>query len=91
MLSYIIGLVQAFEHKHGVRPQMICLNPRHLHQLLVEFPDIDQEKFFHKLGVRILVLPENDLPHPIVEWMPSGRSGEEARPARDRYARHRVA
>ncbi|WP_372521753.1 hypothetical protein [Sulfuricaulis sp.] len=91
MLSYIMGLVQAFEYRHGFRPQMVCLNPRHLHQLLVEFPDIDHEKFFGKFGVRILVLPENDLPHPCVEWLPSSRPRVEARPAIDRSALHRAA
>jgi hypothetical protein len=91
MLSYIVGLVQAFEYKHGVRPQMVCLNSRHLHQLLVEYPDINHEKFFSKLGIRILVLPENDLPHPRVEWLPSSRPRVEARPAIDRSTVHRAA
>jgi len=91
MLSYIMGLVQAFEYKHGVRPQMVCLNPRHLRQLLVEYPDIDREKFFNGLGVRILVLPENDLPHPRVERLPSGRPRVEARPVIDRSTVHRAA
>ena len=91
MLSYIVGLVQAFEYKHGVRPQMVCLNPRHLHQLLAEFPDIDHEKFFGKFGIRLLVLPEDDLPHPRVEWLPSSRPRVEARPTIDRSTVHRAA
>ena len=91
MLSYIVGLVQAFEYKHGVRPQMVCLNPRHLHQLLAEFPDIDYEKFFGKFGIRLLVLPEDDLPHPRVEWLPSSRPRVEARPAINRSTVHRAA
>ena len=91
MLSYIVGLVQAFEYKHGVRPQIVCLNPRHLDQLLVEYPDIDREKFFSGLGVRILVLPENDLPHPCVEWLPPIRPMGKARPAIDRSTVHRAA
>lgn len=91
MLSYIMGLVQAFEYKHGVRPQMVCLNPRHLRQLLVEYPDIDREKFFNGLGVRILVLPENDLPHPRVEWLPPIRPMGESRPAIDRSTLHQAA
>jgi len=91
MLSYIMGLVQAFEYRHGFRPQMVCLNPRHLRQLLVEYPDIDHEKFFSKFGVRILVLPENDLPHPRVVWLPPIRPMGEARPAIDRFALHQAA
>lgn len=91
MLSYIMGLVQAFEHRHGVRPRMVCLNPRHLHQLLVEYPDIDHEKFCSRLGFRILVLPENDLPHPRVEWLPPNRSAGETRPAMDRSSLHQAA
>jgi hypothetical protein len=91
MLSYIMGLVQAFEYRHGVRPQVVCLNPRHLRQLLVEYPDIDREKFFSGLGVRILVLPENDLPHPRVEWLPPSRPKGESRPAIDRSTLHQAA
>jgi hypothetical protein len=91
MLSYIMGLVQAFEYKHGVRPQMVCLNPRHLRQLLVEYPDIDREIFFNGLGVRILVLPENDLPHPRVEWLPPIMPKGESRPAIDRSTLHQAA
>ena len=91
MLSYIMGLVQAFEYKHGVRPQMVCLNSRHLHQLLVEYPDIDREKFFNGLGVRILVPPENDLPHPRVEWLPPIRPMRESRPAIDGSTLHQAA
>ena len=91
MLSYIMGLVQAFEHRHGVRPQLACLNPRHLRQLQEEYPDIDHEIFFHKLGIRILVLPENDLPHPCVEWIPTGRSRAGTRPVTAESALHRVA
>ncbi len=91
MLSYIMGLVQAFEYRHGVRPQVVCLNPRHLRQLLVEYPDIDREKFFSGLGVRILVLPENDLPHPRVEWLPPIRPKGESRPAIDGSTLHQAA
>ena len=90
MLSYIMGLVQAYEYRHGVRPQMVCLNPRHLRQLLVEYPDIDHEKFITQLGVRILVLPENELPHPRVVWLPPIRTIGEGRPAIDRFALHQA-
>lgn len=91
MLSYIMGLVQTFEYRHGVRPQVVCLNPRHLRQLLVEYPDIDREKFFSGLGVRILVLPENDLPHPRVEWLPPIRPKGESRPAIGGSTLHQAA
>jgi hypothetical protein len=91
MLSYIMGLVQAFEYRHGVRPQMVCLNPRHLRRLLVEYPDIDHEKFFGNLGVRILVLPENDLPHPRVVWLPPSRPMGEARTVIDKLSLHQAA
>lgn len=91
MLSYVMGLVQAFEHRHGFRPQMVCLNPRHLRQLLAEYPDVDPEKFFSQLGVRILVLPENDLPHPCVVWLPPSRPAGGRRPAIDRFALHQAA
>lgn len=70
MLSYLMGLAQAFERRHGFKPQMVCLNPRHLRQLLAEYPEVDQRKFLGKLGFRILLLQEYDLPHPRVAWLP---------------------
>ena len=91
MLSYIMGLVQAFEYRHGFRPQMVCLNPRHLRQLLVEYPNVDPEKFFSQLGFRILLVQEHDLPHPRVVWLPPIRPTGEARPAIDRFALHQAA
>ena len=91
MLGYIMGLVQAFEHRHGFRPQMVSLNPRHLRQLLVEYPHVDPEKFFSNLGIRILVLMENELPHPHVVWLPPNRPLREARRAIETFTLRQVA
>lgn len=70
MLSSLMGLVQAFERTHGFRPHLVCLNLRHLRQLLAEYPEVDQEKLLANLGFRILLLHEYDLPHPRVAWLP---------------------
>lgn len=70
MLSYILRIMQEFEREHGRRPQVICLNPRHMRELLHECPDLFNEKRPIPLGFRVVVLSEKELPHPKAMWLP---------------------
>lgn len=70
MLSYILGLIQAFERDHGFRPQLVYLNPQHLQALLAECPDLALDEFLSKIGFRIALRSDNELPHPKIAWLP---------------------
>lgn len=71
MLSYILGLIHAFEARHGQRPQLVYLNQHHLRQLLVECPWLNNTDDRPALGFRIVLISERELPQPRVVWMPS--------------------
>ncbi len=71
MLSYLFGLIQAFERAHGRLPLLVCLNTRHLQQLLNECPHLASGNHPMPLGFRISVLPEDALPHPKVMLLPT--------------------
>lgn len=82
MLSYILRIMQEFERMHGRHPQVIYLNPRHMRHLTIECPDLFSERRPVPLGFRIIVLPEEELPHPKAAWLPPRP------PAARRQARH---
>ncbi|MDH5631651.1 MAG: hypothetical protein OEZ10_01505 [Gammaproteobacteria bacterium] len=71
MLSYILGLINAFEARHGQRPQLVYLNQHHLKQLLVECPWLNTTDDRPALGFRIVLISERELTQPRVVWMPS--------------------
>lgn len=83
MLSYILRIMQEFERMHGRHPQVIYLNPRHMHHLMHECPDLFSERRPVPLGFRIVVLPEKELSHPKAAWLPPRI------PATRRTARHK--
>ena len=88
MLSYILKIMQEFERAHGRRPHTICLNPRHMRQLMHECPDIFSERRPVPLGFRVVVLPEDELPHPKALWLPP-RSSETRATQREGRKAHR--
>jgi hypothetical protein len=71
MLSYLLGIIQEFERNHGRRPQLVCLNPRHLQALQEECPGLFDGETPNPLGFHITVLAEAELPHPKAVWMPT--------------------
>lgn len=87
MLNYILRILQEFEREQGRRPQVICLNPRHLRELLHECPDLFNRKRPVPLGFRVVVLSEKELPHPRAVWLPP-RTAKKRPPARRRGAAH---
>lgn len=67
MLSFIYRLVRDFEKEHGLRPNLLYLNPAHLHTL---HEQIDSRGPFDDLsrllGMEIIVTQE--AVHPHVAW-----------------------
>jgi hypothetical protein len=70
MLSYIMRIMQEFEREQGRRPQVICLNSRHMRELMHECPDLFNDRRPVPLGFRVIVLSEETLPHPKAVWLP---------------------
>lgn len=69
MFSRLLGVIQDFERKHGHRPQVICLNPRHMQLFMQQCPDLFEPETAMPLGFRILILPESELPNPKALWL----------------------
>lgn len=82
MLSYILRIMQEFERTYGRHPQVICLNPRHMRQLLDECPNFFSVDRPIPLGFRVKVMPESTLPHPKALWVPPRAPAARRRPAR---------
>ena len=74
MLSYLLGLIQDFERIHGRVPVLVSLNDRHMKYLLRECPDLVRGDEPFPFGFRISVVPEDELPHPVVSVLPVMRS-----------------
>ncbi|MBE9516813.1 MAG: hypothetical protein IME93_07520 [Proteobacteria bacterium] len=70
MLAFIISMMQSYEKSHGVRPQLVYLNQKHLIQLLEECPWLQGMEDRPALGFRIVLISEKELPHPRVIWIP---------------------
>jgi hypothetical protein len=70
MLSQILGIIQEFERSHGRRPQLVCLNERHVEELRTEYPGLFDEDTVMRWGFRIMVVTESELPHPKAVWLP---------------------
>ena len=76
MLSYILGLIQAFERIHGQMTLQVYLNTRHMQQLLDECPGLVNSSESASLGFHIGILSEDALPHPMVSVLPQGTPGK---------------
>ena len=88
MLSYILRVMQEYERAHGRHPQVVYLNPRHMRQLMHECPDLFDENRSIPLGFRVVVLPEEELPHPKAVWLPPrARGARRERKPKKRAAR----
>lgn len=73
MFEYLLKIIQDFERTRGCRPHVICLNPGHMQLFMEECPDLFDPETAMPLGFRILILPESELPHPKVMWLPKRR------------------
>jgi hypothetical protein len=79
MLNYILKMIDEFQRTRGRRPQLVCLNPRHMQQFMAECPDLFDPKTAIALGFRIMILPEAVLPQPKAVWLRRRRSKTQLR------------
>jgi hypothetical protein len=94
MLNHILRIIDEFQRTHGRRPQLVCLNARHMQQFMEECPDLFDPKTAISLGFRIMVLPESELPHPKAVLLPRrprkpARTPSEAGPELISWERHK--
>ena len=67
MLSFIYNLANNFESSHGIRPNLLYLNPAHLQHLEEGFSkDYDLFAIMNMLGMEFII--DNDVLHPRVAW-----------------------
>ena len=64
MLSYIINIYQNYRRVHGQNPNTIYLDKKHYAALCEDVPMLNDESYELDLGFKILILPEESLPHP---------------------------
>ena len=84
MLSEILSVIREFEEGHGIRPTAVCLNTRHMLELMDEWADLFDGSQPLALGVRFVVVAERDAPCPKALAAPaSTRSRAAAAPDAD--------
>lgn len=67
MLSLIYQLSSEFEQRHGVRPNLIYLNPLHHTQFCNDYPDpAVRSRVMEHLGMEVVI--DRDVIHPHVAW-----------------------
>jgi hypothetical protein len=67
MLSFIYNLANNFESSHGMRPNLLYINPSHLQHLQAGFAaDYDLFRIMSMLEMEFII--DNDIVHPRVAW-----------------------
>jgi hypothetical protein len=73
MLSFIIRIASAFEHSHGIRPNLLYLNPAHLERMHQDFPEShDFDTIVRMLQMEMII--DRDIIHPQVAWVSAART-----------------
>lgn len=73
MLDHILQQAQAFERRHGRRPNVLYLSHEHLARLREAVPGLFRGDPEQQIGLRVAVLPDHMLVHPEVAWLPPRR------------------
>lgn len=74
MLSFVYRLAREFEKEHGIRPNLLYLNPSHLQFLREQLNDEQQlDNIVKLLGMEIMVTNEAIHPHVVWTHLPSQR------------------
>jgi len=71
MLSHILRQVQAYERRHGIRPNVVYINPQHLHILRLYYPWLFTADPALRLGFRLVLVEAGSLSHPEALWVSS--------------------
>lgn len=80
MLRQILKIIEDYVRIHGRRPQVVCLNTRHMQMFMAECPDLFDKSTAIPLGFRILVLPESELAEPKAMWLRRRKAKRSALP-----------
>ncbi len=72
MLSYIYQLAMNFERNHGLRPNLLYINPEHMAQQKETFPDpADFANILRLLAMELVI--DREIVHPQVAWTSAAR------------------
>ncbi len=71
MLTEILHRAQAFERRHGRRPNTLFLTHEQYSLLRNEYPEILGESPEIVLGLRIAMTPNKSLLQPKISWLPA--------------------
>ena len=70
MLSYIMRLVEHFQHEHGCRPNLLYLNNEQVQHLKSDFSDdLSMQHLCQMLDMELVI--DREVIHPHVAWVQS--------------------
>jgi hypothetical protein len=59
MLSYIYQIANTFEQSHGIKPNLLYLNPIHFSNLREQLAELNtRDELIRFLGMEIIITPE---------------------------------
>jgi hypothetical protein len=73
MLDHILATARAFESLHGITPNVIYINPYHYGELRRHCPGLFAPEHGVHPGLRFIILPRSQLPHPKAAMLPAFR------------------
>ena len=69
MLDHILATAQSYEREHGIRPNVLYLNPDH-HRVLIEYyPDLFEHDPAIYLDFRLVIVATSQLSHPQAAYL----------------------
>lgn len=78
MLDHILATARAFEHLHGITPNVIYINPYHYAELYRHCPGLFEPGHGVHTGCRFIIQPRSQLPHPKAAMLPTLRRHTQA-------------
>ncbi len=64
MLDHILSTAQSYEREHGIRPNVLYLNPDHLRVLVEYYPSLFDHDPAIGLEFRLVIVAASQLSHP---------------------------
>lgn len=80
VLSEILSVIEKFEKTHACRPAAVCLNTRHMLELMDEWADLFDGSRPLAQGVRFVVVAQHEAPRPRALPLPAAGRGRAATP-----------
>lgn len=71
MLTQILQRAQAFERRHGRRPNTLFVTQKQYFMLRQEYPEVLGDTPEIVLGLRITLAPDHSLLQPEIAWLPA--------------------